>query len=125
MYYPMTSSISNGLVALYGSDERIINNNNNNNNRIINSTNKMKTTWNIIKAETNRLKGPITTTINNNKNSPEAFNKYLFSITENILQDVKYTNKQGHNINKNLNYYLLNQFHKPFPSIKSKNTSPK
>ena len=30
MYYPMTSSISNGLVALYGSDERIINNNNNN-----------------------------------------------------------------------------------------------
>ena len=26
----MTSSISNGLVALYGSDERIINNNNNN-----------------------------------------------------------------------------------------------
>jgi len=30
MYYPLTSSISNGLVALYGSDERIINNNNNN-----------------------------------------------------------------------------------------------
>jgi hypothetical protein len=70
----------------------------------------------------NRLKGPITTTINNNQNSPEAFNKYLLSITENILQDVKYTNKQGHNINKNPNYYLLNQFHKPFPSIKFKNT---
>ena len=34
MYYPMTSSISNGLVALYGSDERIINNNNNNNNNV-------------------------------------------------------------------------------------------
>jgi hypothetical protein len=30
MYYPLTSSISNGLLALYGSDERIINNNNNN-----------------------------------------------------------------------------------------------
>jgi len=29
MYYSMTSSISNGLVALYGSDERIINSNNN------------------------------------------------------------------------------------------------
>ena len=42
------------------------------NKRVINSTNKMKTTWNIIKAETNRLKGPITTTINNNQNSPEA-----------------------------------------------------
>jgi hypothetical protein len=60
----------------------------------------MKTTWNIIKAETNRLKGPITTTINNNQNSPEAFNKYFLSVTENILQDVKYANKQGHNINK-------------------------
>jgi hypothetical protein len=31
MYYPLTSSISNGLLALYGSDECIINNNNNNN----------------------------------------------------------------------------------------------
>jgi hypothetical protein len=49
----------------------------------------MKTTWNIIKVETNRLKGPISTTINNNQISPEAFNKYFLSITENILQDVK------------------------------------
>ena len=32
------------------------------NNQIINFNNKMKTIWNIIKAETNRLKGPITTT---------------------------------------------------------------
>ena len=71
------------------------------NNRIINFTNKMKTTWNIIKAETNRLIEPITTTINNNQNSPEAFNKYFLSITENIFQDVRCTNKQGHNINKN------------------------
>jgi len=46
-------------------------------NRIINSTSKMKTTWNTIKAETNRLKRPITITINNYKNSPEAFNKYF------------------------------------------------
>jgi len=96
-----------------------------NNNRIINSTNKMKTTWNIIKAETNRLKGPITTTINNNQNSPEAFNKYFVSITENILQDVRCTNKQGPTINNNPNYYLLNLFHKTFPSIKFKNASPK
>jgi hypothetical protein len=43
------------------------------NKRIINSTNKMKTTWNIVKAETNRLKGPIITTIYNNQNSPEDF----------------------------------------------------
>ena len=95
------------------------------NNRIINSTNKMKTTWNIIKAQTNRLKGPITTTINNNQNSPEAFNKYFLSITENILQDVRCANKQGHNINKNPKHYLLHLFHKHFPSIKFENTSPK
>ena len=63
------------------------------NNRIINSTNKMKTTWNIVQAETNRLKGPITTTIYNNQNSAEDFNKYFLSITEIILQDVRCTDK--------------------------------
>jgi hypothetical protein len=51
------------------------------NNRIIDSTSKMKTTWYIIKAETNRLKRPANTTINNYQNSPEAFNKYFLSIT--------------------------------------------
>jgi len=85
----------------------------------------MRTTWNIIKAETNGLKGPITANINNNQNSPKAFNKYFLSVTENILPDVRCTNKQSHNINKNPNYYLLNLFHKPFPSIKFKNTSHK
>jgi len=63
------------------------------NNQIINSTNKMKTIWNIIKAEKNRLKGPKNTTINNYQNSPEAFNKYLLSITENIIHDVRCKNK--------------------------------
>jgi len=85
----------------------------------------MKTTWNIIKAETDKLKGHITTNINNYQNSPEAFNKYFLSIFKNIFQDVRCTNKQGHNINKNPNYYLLNLFYKPFPSTKFKNTSPK
>jgi hypothetical protein len=60
----------------------------------------MKTTWNIIIAETNRLKAPITTAIYNNQNSHEPFNKYFLSITENIPQDAKYSNKQGHNINR-------------------------
>jgi hypothetical protein len=68
------------------------------NNKIINSTNKTKTTWNIIKAETNRLKGPTTSTINNYQNSPEAFNKYFLSITENNTH-IRYNNKQGYNIN--------------------------
>jgi len=53
----------------------------------------MKTTWNIVQAETNRLKGPITTTIYNNQNSAEDFNKYFLSITEIILQDVRCTDK--------------------------------
>jgi hypothetical protein len=71
----------------------------------------MKTTWNIIKAETNRLKGPTNTTINNYQNSPEAFNKYFLSVTENIIHDIRCNNKQGYNINKNPNNYLLNLFH--------------
>jgi len=37
MYYPLTNSISNGILALKGSDERIINNNNNNNNNYLNT----------------------------------------------------------------------------------------
>jgi hypothetical protein len=47
------------------------------------------------------------------------------SITENIIHDIRCKNKKGYNINKNPNYYLLNLFHKPFPSIKFKNTSTK
>jgi hypothetical protein len=84
----------------------------------------MKTTWNIIKAETDRLGGPTNTAINNYQNSAEAFNKYFLSITENI-HDIRCNNKQDYNINKNPNYYLLNQFHNSFPSIKCKNTSTK
>jgi len=41
----------------------------------------MKTTWNIIKAETTILKGPTNTTINNYQHSPEAFHKYSLSVT--------------------------------------------
>jgi len=80
----------------------------------------MKTTWNIIKAETNRLKGPTNTTINIYQNSLQAFNKYFLSITENIIHDIRCKNIKGYNINKNPNYYLLNQFRKPFCSIKLK-----
>ena len=46
------------------------------NNRIINSSNKTRTTWNIIKTETNRLKGPITATVFKNKTLP----RFLISI---------------------------------------------
>jgi hypothetical protein len=77
------------------------------------------------KSRNNRLKGPTNTTINIYQNSPEAFNKYFLSITENLIHDIRCKNKKGYNINKNPNYYLLNQFHKPFPRIKFKNTSTK
>jgi capsular polysaccharide biosynthesis protein len=46
------------------------------NNQVINSANKIKTTWNIIKSETNRSKVHAS---NKYQNSPEAFNKCFFS----------------------------------------------
>jgi hypothetical protein len=44
------------------------------NNQVTNSANKVKTIWNIIKLETNRLKEH---TITKYHNFPEAFNKYF------------------------------------------------
>ena len=76
-----------------------------------------------MKTETNRLKGPTTLTINSYQNSPEAFNKYFLSVTKNNSYDNRWDNKQGYNINKNPKYYLSKLYHKPFPSIKFKNTS--
>jgi hypothetical protein len=46
--------------------------------------------------------------------------------TENIFHDSRGNNiREVYNINKNANNYILNQFHKHFPSIKFKNTSTK
>ena len=95
------------------------------NNQIINSTNKTKTTWNIIQAETNRLKGPTTSTINSYQNYSEVFNKYFLSVTENNTHDIRCNYKQRDNINKNPKYYLSEIFRKLFPSIKFNNTSTK
>ena len=65
----------------------------------------------------------MTTTTNNYQNSPEAFNKYFLSITENIIQNMRCNYKQSYNINKNPNYYSSKLFHKPFPSTKFNNKS--
>ena len=78
----------------------------------------MKTNWYVKKAEINRLKGPKTSTTNNYQNSPEAFNKYFSSITENNTHDIRFNNKQGYNINKNPKYYLSKLFHKPFSNTR-------
>jgi hypothetical protein len=62
------------------------------NNQIINSTTKIKTTWNIIKSETNRLKDRTT---NKYQNSPDTFNNHFLSIAEKIMQDIIYSNTEG------------------------------
>jgi hypothetical protein len=54
------------------------------NDQIINSTNKMKTTWNIIISETNRLKSSNV----NYENSPDSFNDNFLSIAERIMQSI-------------------------------------
>jgi hypothetical protein len=92
------------------------------NNQINKSTNKIKTTWNIIKKETNRRKRLITTT--DYHNSPEVFNNYFLAISENIIKNIR-SNKLNHDTHNNPNYYLSNQPHRAFPNINFKNTSTK
>ena len=55
------------------------------NNQITNSANKIKATWNIIKAETNRLHRPST---KKHQNSPDIFNNYFLSIADKITCDI-------------------------------------
>jgi potassium voltage-gated channel Eag-related subfamily H protein 8 len=92
------------------------------NNQINKSTNKTKTTWNIIKKETNRYKRLTDSTVYHN--SPEAFNDYFLTISENIIKNIR-SNKQNHDTNNNPSYFLLNQPYRDFPNIKFRNTSPK
>jgi hypothetical protein len=91
------------------------------NNQVINSANKMKTTWNIVKAETNRSKEH---TSNKYHNSSEAFNKYFLSAAEKIMQDIS-SNIKDPNDNIDPKYYLSKSFQNPFPDITFKYTSPK
>ena len=78
----------------------------------INKSNKIKTTWNIIKKETNRHKRLITMT--DYHNYSEAFNNYFLTINENIIKNIR-SNKQNRDTYNNPNYYLLNQPHRSFP----------
>ena len=93
------------------------------NRRIDNSINKMKTIWNIIKAETNRVKETTNIDHNNYQISPEVFNRYFLSVPQNIIDGIRSNANQYANTAKNPNYYLANLFHAPFPSIKFQNTS--
>ena len=57
-------------------------------------------------------------------NSPEAFNNYFLTISENIVKSIG-SNKQNHDTYNNPNSYLSNQPHRAFPNIYFKNTSTK
>ena len=93
------------------------------NNQLTNSTNKIKTTWNIIKAETNRLKGPSNTDTSSSQNSPEDYNRHFLSISKSIIDGIRSKNNQSSNTTKNPTNYLSNIFHTPFPCIKFRTTS--
>jgi len=90
------------------------------NNQINNSANKIKATWNIVKAETNRLQRP---SANKYQNSLDTFNNYFLSIANKITCDIRYRNSKGRKAYKSPTYYLTNLFHKPFPNIQFNNTS--
>jgi hypothetical protein len=92
------------------------------NNKIYKSTNKIKTTWNILKKVTNRHKK--FSTITDHHISPEAFNDYLLTICEEITKYIK-SNKQYHDTLNNANYYLSKQPHRVFPNTNSENISTK
>jgi hypothetical protein len=83
----------------------------------------MKTTWNIIKAETNRTKGHA---FNIFQNYLQAFNTYFLSVAEKIIQDTEYSNIKdnsikGPNNDKDQKYYLSKSFQSSFPYINFKN----
>ena len=92
------------------------------NNQINKSTNKIKTTWNIIKKETNthkRLKN-----VTNYNNSPQAFNNYFLTVCENIIKNIE-SNEKNHDTQYVSNCYILHQPHGALSNINFKNTSAK
>jgi len=62
--------------------------------------------------------------VTNYHNSPEVFNNYFLTTSENIIKNIRF-NKQKYSTYNSLNYYLLNQRHRVFPNINFKNTSTK
>jgi hypothetical protein len=82
----------------------------------------MKTTWNIIKSETNRLKSH---TVSNYKNSPDIFNDHFLSVAEKIMQSIRHGDTEDTSDNKNPMYHLSRISHNPFPNIIFNNTTTK
>ena len=92
------------------------------NNQINKSTNKIKTTWNIIKKETNRHKR--LKNVTNYNNSPQAFNNYFLKVSENIIKNIE-SNGKNHETKNVSNCYISNQPHRVLSNINFKNTSAK
>jgi len=92
------------------------------NNQINKSTNKIKTTWNIIKKETNRHKR--LKNVTNYNNSPQAFNNYFLTVSENIIKNIE-SNRKNHETKNVSNCYISNQPHRVLSNINFKNTSAK
>jgi hypothetical protein len=55
----------------------------------------VKTTLNIIKSETNRLKGH-----SNYENSPDTFNDNFLSVAEKIIQSIRHSDTEDTSDNK-------------------------
>jgi hypothetical protein len=100
------------------------------NHQIINSNNKIKATWNIIKSETggNNTKCDKTNVYNtdneyNRSVNAENFNKYFLTIAESISCKITCNNKQNINCTKYSLSYLSQIFNLPFTNIVFHNTS--
>ncbi|PNF37508.1 hypothetical protein B7P43_G14331 [Cryptotermes secundus] len=90
------------------------------NKQINNSSNKMKTAWNIIRSVTNRKEDH---TASKHENSPDAFNDYFLTIAEHIAQKIKNRDTGSSMGTKNISHYLSRMSEIPFPDIKFKNTT--
>jgi hypothetical protein len=79
----------------------------------------MKTIWNIIKSDSNRLKDQ---TFSNYENSPDTFNDYFLSVAEKIMQSIKQSDTEDTSDKKNPMSYLFKISPNPFPNVVFNNT---
>jgi hypothetical protein len=77
----------------------------------------MKTTWNIIKLETTRLKGHTVIM--------KILLEHFLSVAEKVMQSIRPSDTEDTSDNKNPTYCLSKISHNPFPNIKLSNTSTK
>jgi hypothetical protein len=89
------------------------------NDKLTKTHNKVKTTWNIIRAETGK-QGKNEESIKPGKINPNAFHHYFLTTTENNTHNI--STRTTHN-NRNYKYYLESPFPKTrFNNITSKET---